>query len=127
MAPVMVVEERGGRVGWALLAANGRLLGRSLPTYRSCVELSAAFRELLADRRSLTISFGRDDARLTWSWIATLPVRSTGDTVGQAVARSGRGYLRKDQCRSGAAGFVRALAELPPGAVLGRVVNHGRL
>jgi hypothetical protein len=121
MPPAVQVEERSGRVGWALVAANGRVLARSVAAYRSAAELAAAFRELLADRRSLRITLGRDEGARTWSWTAQLPARSTAEAIGRAVARSGRGYLRHDQCRKGAAGFVEALAALPPGSVPGAV------
>ncbi len=126
MPPVVLVEERAGRLGWALVAANGRVLARSVPAYRSGGDLAAAFRELLADRRSLRITVGRDEGARTWSWTARLPVRSTAEATGRAVARSGRGYLRQDQCRTGAAGFVGALDALPPGVAPGRPVNRGR-
>jgi hypothetical protein len=126
MPPVVQVEERAGRVGWALVAANGRVLARSVAAYRGAAELAAGFRELLADRRSLRITVGRDEGARTWSWTARLPARSTAEAIGRAVARSGRGYLRHDQCRTGAEGFVEALAALPPGATPGRVVDPRR-
>lgn len=126
MAPVVVVERRGARVGWAVVAANGRLLARSAATYRTGTELALAFRDLLADRRSLRIAVARDEGALTWSWTASLPAR---DGAVRAVARSGRGYLRQDQCRTGAAGFVEVLEVLPasaPGEMPGRPADRGR-
>ena len=124
MPPLLVpVQEQGGRLGWSLLAANGRPIARSAVLYRSDGELAAVFREMFADRNSLTFGVSRDSGRL-WSWTASLPPRSVG-AAGRPVARSARGYLRQDQCRQGASRFVAALGVLPPdGGLVERAVNE---
>ena len=111
-AALVVHAAEGGDLTWVLLAANGRPLARSAATYRNDGALAAAWRELVADRAALSIRLGRDSPGLNWWWSATLPARSTGAgaAAGVVVARSARGYLRPDQCRGGASGFVSALA-----------------
>lgn len=109
-AALMVRSARGGDLTWVLLAANGRPLARSATAFRTDEALSAAWRELVADREVLAIRLGRDRDAPDWWWTAALPARSTGPAAGVVVARSARGYLRPDQCRSGASGFVNALA-----------------
>jgi hypothetical protein len=114
-AALMVRAARGGDLSWVLLAANGRPLARSASVFRSDKALAAAWRELVADRAVLNIRLGRDGDGPDWWWTATLPARSTrrsatGAGAGVVVARSARGYLRPDQCRGGASGFVTALS-----------------
>jgi hypothetical protein len=101
-----------GELTWVLLAANGRPLARSAGAYRSGEALDAAWRELVADRDALSIRLGRDGDGPDWWWSAALPARVTGAGAGPGVvvARSARGYLRPDQCRGGATGFLNALS-----------------
>ncbi|GAA1970691.1 hypothetical protein GCM10009838_32330 [Catenulispora subtropica] len=111
----MVRAAEGGDLTWVLLAANGRPLARSAAAFRTDEALAAAWRELVADRAALNIRLGRDGTGPDWWWTATLPARSVGAGVGTAtagvvVARSARGYLRPDQCRGGASGFISALS-----------------
>ncbi|GAA2066376.1 hypothetical protein GCM10009839_92710 [Catenulispora yoronensis] len=120
-AALVVRAADGGDLTWVLMAANGRPLARSAGAYRSDEALTAAWRELVADRADLSIRLSRDGPGPDWWWTATLPARSTGrvgrvgrlgrvGAAGLVVARSARGYLRPDQCRGGASGFVSALA-----------------
>lgn len=106
----MVRAGGDGELTWVLLAANGRPLARSAAAYRSEEALDAAWRELVADREALSIRLGRGDPG--WWWSAALPVRVTGTgmSAGVVVARSARGYLRPDQCRGNASGFLNALS-----------------
>jgi len=109
-AALVVRSARGGDLTWVLLAANGRPLARSVSAFRSDEALSAAWRELVADREVLSIRLGREGDGPDWWWTATLPARSTGPATGVVAARSARGYLRPDQCRGGASGFINALS-----------------
>jgi len=112
MPGALVVRGGDGELVWVLLAANGRPLARSAGAYRSDEALDAAWRELVADRDALSIRLGRDADGPDWWWSAALPVRVTGTgmSAGVIVARSARGYLRPDQCRGGATGFLNALS-----------------
>jgi hypothetical protein len=111
-AALVVRTAGGGDLTWVLLAANGRPLARSASAFRSDDALAAAWRELVADRDALSIRLGRVGDGVDWWWTATLPARSTGGgpAAGVVVARSARGYLRPDQCRGGASGFLNALS-----------------
>ncbi|MFG3051036.1 hypothetical protein ACGFZP_08800 [Kitasatospora sp. NPDC048239] len=95
---------------WALRAANGRQLGVGVRAYRSEAELAEAVRELIIERAALRCTVGQSEGRL-WVWTAYLPVRSTRPGAGEAVpvARSARGYLRRDQCQAGVEGFLAGL------------------
>ncbi|GAA2793261.1 hypothetical protein RMN57_20720 [Kitasatospora sp. CM 4170] len=97
-------------VGWTLRAANGRQLGSGVRTYRSEDELAEAVRELIIERAVLRCTVAQSDGRL-WVWTAHLPVRSTRPGAGEAVpvARSARGYLRRDQCQAGVEAFLTGL------------------
>ncbi|ACU76492.1 hypothetical protein Caci_7668 [Catenulispora acidiphila DSM 44928] len=121
-AALVVRSAQDGELTWVLLAANGRPLARSASAYRTDEALVAAWRELVVDRDALSIRLGRDGSGPDWWWTAALPARSTGGPGGRGrrggtgpgdgavVARSARGYLRPDQCRSGASGFLSALS-----------------
>ncbi|MFJ9697166.1 hypothetical protein [Kitasatospora sp. NPDC101183] len=116
----MAAERRGPRllivpaadrcVSWALRAANGRPLGMGVRTYRSEAELAEAVRELIIERAALRCSLGQSEGR-QWVWSAYLPVRSTRRAASEPspVARSARGYLRRDQCQAGVEGFLAGL------------------
>ncbi|WP_158715025.1 hypothetical protein [Kitasatospora phosalacinea] len=103
-----LVPVRGadGRVGWSLVAANGRRLAAAVRTYRSDRELAIGIGELLAERAVLRFVLSQREDRL-WVWTAHLPARTTraGAGGGEAVARSARGYLRRDQCRQSVTAF----------------------
>ncbi|MFE4518477.1 hypothetical protein ACFRMQ_30340 [Kitasatospora sp. NPDC056783] len=105
---IVPVADRG--LGWALRAANGRPLGVGVRTYRSEEELADSVRELLIERAALRCSVGQSEGR-EWVWAAYLPVRSTrpGTAGAVPVARSARGYLRRDQCQAGIDGFLAGL------------------
>ncbi|MFC5667393.1 hypothetical protein ACFP3U_31050 [Kitasatospora misakiensis] len=120
----MSAERRGPRLlgvpvgdrslSWALRAANGRQLGVGVRTYRTEAELAEAVRELIIERAALRCTVGQSEARL-WVWTAYLPVRTTRPGAAGAagpVARSARGYLRRDQCQAGVAGFLAGLQRL---------------
>lgn len=94
------------RVGWSLAAGNGRQLAVSARHYRNEAELLSALREVLIERAALRYSVTQDPAR-AWCWAAFLPPRSTRPSAGddEPVARSARGYLRRDQCRQGMESF----------------------
>ncbi|MER5863050.1 hypothetical protein [Kitasatospora sp. NPDC002040] len=108
---LVTVRLGGGRIGWLLAAANGRQLARSAVTYRSEAELDAALGQLLVERAALRYLVQQDGDR-AWGWSALLPSRTTGRVMGEAVARSARGYLRQDQCRQGMASFQAMLQHL---------------
>jgi hypothetical protein len=95
-----------GRVRWSLVAANGRPLATSVQWYRSDDDLVSAVGELLAERAVLRYALGQEGGRM-WVWTAHLPVRTTrpGAGEGDPIARSARGYLRRDQCRQSMDGF----------------------
>ncbi|MFI9330541.1 hypothetical protein ACIGZJ_23730 [Kitasatospora sp. NPDC052868] len=93
---------------WALRAANGRQLGVGVRAYRSEAELAQAVRELIIERAALRCTVGQSEGRL-WVWTAYLPVRSTRAGEAVPVARSARGYLRRDQCQAGVEGFLAGL------------------
>ncbi|MFJ5229041.1 hypothetical protein ACIQBJ_03980 [Kitasatospora sp. NPDC088391] len=99
-----------GRAGWSLVAANGRRLAVSVRAYRSDRELAYGVGELLAERAVLRFVLSQREDRL-WVWTAHLPPRTTrpGAGGGEAVARSARGYLRRDQCRQSVVGFQQAV------------------
>ncbi|WP_371480278.1 hypothetical protein [Kitasatospora sp. NBC_00315] len=103
--------ERG--VGWALRAANGRQLAVGARAYRNEEELSEAVRRLLIERAALRCSVGQSDGRL-WVWTAYLPALSTRPGAADAgpIARSARGYLRRDQCQGGVDSFVAGLQQI---------------
>ncbi|MFB7472524.1 hypothetical protein [Kitasatospora sp. NPDC056184] len=101
-------------LSWALRAANGRQLGVGVRTYRGESELADAVRELIIERAALRCTVGQSEARL-WVWTAYLPVRTTRPGAADAagpVARSARGYLRRDQCQAGVTGFLAGLQRL---------------
>ncbi|MER5349661.1 hypothetical protein ABT093_04935 [Kitasatospora sp. NPDC002551] len=101
-------------LSWTLRAANGRQLGVGVRTYRGEAELAEAVRELIIERAALRCTVGQSEARL-WVWTAYLPVRSTRPGAADAagpVARSARGYLRRDQCQAGVTGFLTGLQRL---------------
>ncbi|MFE6869927.1 hypothetical protein ACFVFS_25640 [Kitasatospora sp. NPDC057692] len=101
-------------LSWALRAANGRQLGVGVRTYRGEAELAEAVRELIIERAALRCAVGQSEARL-WVWTAYLPVRTTRPGAADAagpVARSARGYLRRDQCQAGVTGFLAGLQRL---------------
>ncbi len=106
---------RSGDTGihWALRAANGRQLAVGARGYRSDAELSNAVRQLLIERAALRCTVGQSDTRL-WVWTAYLPPRSTRPGGGEAepIARSARGYLRRDQCRGGVESFLAGLRQI---------------
>ncbi|KJK59262.1 hypothetical protein [Saccharothrix sp. ST-888] len=110
---LLALQGSDGTVGWALSAANGRQLATGALSYRGDTELRAAIRELLMERAALRYLQHQDRRRL-WVWAAYLPLRSTRpsaqDTV--PVARSARGYLRRDQCRQGMDTFRASLHQL---------------
>ncbi|MGW6915489.1 hypothetical protein ACWGB8_16960 [Kitasatospora sp. NPDC054939] len=106
--PKLLTVRSNGCVGWALRAANGRQLGVGVRSYRDDRELADAVRELLIERAALRCTLGQGEGRL-WIWTAYLPVRSTRPGGAEPVARSARGYLRRDQCRAGVESFLAGL------------------
>lgn len=88
--------------------------------------LLRAVRELMLARRSLTFALARDDTH-SWWWTAFLPARSTAETTARPVARSGHGYLRRDQCDRGTVTFVTVLNQIraADGPPLAHLVNGG--
>ncbi|MFE7559232.1 hypothetical protein [Kitasatospora sp. NPDC057500] len=101
-------------LSWTLRAANGRQLGVGVRTYRGEAELADAVRELIIERAALRCAVGQSEARL-WVWTAYLPLRTTRPGAADAagpVARSARGYLRRDQCQAGVTGFLAGLQRL---------------
>ncbi|PYC76886.1 hypothetical protein C7C46_21070 [Streptomyces tateyamensis] len=110
---LLAVQGTGRLVGWSMAAGNGRQLAVSARLYRSEAELVIALRELLIERASLRYAFGQDAAR-AWGWSAYLPPRSTraDPQSEEPVARSARGYLRRDQCRQGVVSFKAGLSAL---------------
>jgi hypothetical protein len=110
---LLAVQGAGRLIGWSLAAGNGRQLAVSARFYRDETELCAALRELLIERASLRFAFSQDPSR-AWGWSAFLPPRSTrrDPAAEEPVARSARGYLRRDQCRQGVTGFRAGLQAL---------------
>jgi hypothetical protein len=117
-AHLVAVRADGRRMGWSLLAANGRMVASSVARYGDDGEMLGAFRDLLLRRRLLTFGVDRDEAR-TWWWTAFLP-------ASRPIARSSRGYLRQDQCRKATNTFLTALDQPPPGGwTIEKLVNSG--
>ncbi|MER8187005.1 hypothetical protein [Kitasatospora sp. NPDC094015] len=110
---LLATQGADGAVGWTLSAANGRRLATSVRPYRSEEELLAGVRELLVERAALRYQLAQGGPHL-WVWTACLPPRSTrpGADGPELIARSARGYLRRDQCRQGIGSFRTALQQL---------------
>lgn len=108
---LLAVQGADRRVGWSLAAGNGRQLAVSARMYRGESELAIALRELMIERAALRYALTQDPAR-AWRWSAFLPPRSTRPGVEEPVARSARGYLRRDQCRQGLESFRVGLQAL---------------
>ncbi|GAB2741052.1 hypothetical protein [Kitasatospora kifunensis] len=110
---LLAVQGAGRLVGWSLAAGNGRQLAMSARLYRSESELVSALRELLIERASLRYAFVQDRSR-AWCWSAYLPPRTTrpDQAAEEPIARSARGYLRRDQCRQGVESFRSGLNAL---------------
>ncbi|MEV4615007.1 hypothetical protein AB0K43_20780 [Kitasatospora sp. NPDC049258] len=113
---LLATQGADGTVGWTLSAANGRRLACSARPYRAEEELLSSLRELLVERAALRYQLAQGGPHL-WVWTACLPVRSTrpGAEGPEPIARSARGYLRRDQCRQGIESFRAALQQLEYG------------
>ncbi|MGW7523312.1 hypothetical protein [Streptomyces sp. NPDC054783] len=98
-------------VGWRLIGANNRELGRCAATFESLAACQAAvnqLRERIADVRPV---LAMAHIAGTWTWRVALD--------GQNVATSGRPYQRHRECQHNLGLFLAALpvAELSSGLV----------
>ncbi|MFB7290397.1 hypothetical protein [Actinacidiphila glaucinigra] len=112
-------DERGDRhdrpaaaaaaVGWRLVGANNRELGRSAVTYASLVECQAAVLLLREHIGQIRAQLSMADAGGTWTWRVEL--------AGRDVAVSGRTYHRLRECQQNLGRFLAAVpvAELTEG------------
>ncbi|WP_326575993.1 hypothetical protein OIE69_25605 [Actinacidiphila glaucinigra] len=111
-------DERGDRhdrpgaaaaVGWRLVGANNRELGRSAGTYASLVECQAAVLLLREHIAQVRAQLSMADAGGTWTWRVELG--------GRDVAVSGRTYHRLRECQQNLGRFLAAVpvAELTEG------------
>jgi hypothetical protein len=94
------------RIGWRVIAANNRPLGRSADVFRSfedCVAAAARLHERIETSAS-SILF--DAARGTWAWTVVLD--------GRAVAVSVKPYRRRIECARALAQFLEALRTTEP-------------
>ena len=87
-------------MGWRLLGANNRELGRSAYVYTDTADALLAVQALRATAALLTMNQERDAAG-QWRWWAALD--------GTLVAVSGRGFRRAQDCLLNEEQFVAAL------------------
>ncbi|MEU9453912.1 hypothetical protein [Streptomyces sp. NPDC048277] len=104
--------ERGRRpVGWRLVGANNRELGRCAAAFENlavCQATVARLRERVADARALLVMA---DVPGTWTWRVELD--------GRDVATAGRSYQRHRECQHNVNLFLAAVpvAQLGEGLV----------
>ena len=89
------------RVGWRLIGANNRELGRSPAAYASLRECRAAVGRLKEGVEQLRVGFQISGTTMTWTWRLELD--------GQEVATSGRPYQRQREAHHNVALFVAAV------------------
>lgn len=112
-ARLLAVRGADGTVGWTMRAVNGRQLACSARPFRDEAQLADSLRELLRERTALRYRLGLLGPQL-WGWTALPPVRSTrpGAPEPEPIARSARGYLRRDQCRQTIESFRSGLQDV---------------
>ncbi|WP_042398630.1 hypothetical protein [Streptacidiphilus carbonis] len=97
----------GERVGWRLVGANNRELGRGVPRFAEEQACREAVLRLRADMARAVVTVHRVQPGAMWAW------RIAVDEV--AAAASGRAYRRQRECQYNLAQFLAGvlLAELP--------------
>lgn len=93
------------RVGWRLIAANNRSLGRSwvvYDTFDACVAAAAQLHDRLDD---VTPAVTFDARRAAWTWTALLD--------GEPVAVATRPYRRRVECARSFDQFLAAVKSAP--------------
>lgn len=93
-------------VGWRLIGANNRELGRSAAMFGGHVECRAAVNELREKIAGARVLMTMSDAAGSWTWRLEID--------GRSVAVAGRPYLRHRECQFNFGQFLAAvpLAEL---------------
>ena len=92
------------QVGWRLLGANNRELGRGAGLFPDLESCQAAVRDLVARLASASPGITSDSGNTgAWSWRL--------DLGGRAVAVSCRTYLRHRECTYSLAHFIGAAPE----------------
>ncbi|MFD4141702.1 MULTISPECIES: hypothetical protein [unclassified Streptomyces] len=99
--------EGGDRpVGWRLIGANNRELGRSAQAFGGHAECRAAVKELRDKVGGARVLMSMSDSAGSWTWRLQIE--------GRTVAVAGRPYLRHRECQFNLGQFLAAvpLAEL---------------
>ncbi|MFF3558888.1 hypothetical protein ACFYXS_02430 [Streptomyces sp. NPDC002574] len=96
-------------MGWRLVGANNRELGRSARVYASLAECQAAVLRLRENIGQVRAQLAMADAGSTWTWRVALG--------GKDVAVSGRTYQRQRECQQNLGLFLAAVtvAEMTEG------------
>jgi hypothetical protein len=119
--PGETTAERAGdatlwRVGWRLIGANNRELGRSAAVFESFDLCRAAVLRLREGADQARVLFAMSDPSGKWTWRLELG--------GQQAAMSGRTYQRQREAQHNLSLFLTAVplaqltGELPPGLVV---------
>ncbi|MFF3399003.1 hypothetical protein ACFYW6_10830 [Streptomyces sp. NPDC002659] len=88
-------------VGWRLVGANNRELGRSADAFGGLAECQAAVAQLREKVAAARVLLTMGDAAGSWTWRLEID--------GQAVAVSGRRYLRQRECQYNLSQFLVAV------------------
>ncbi|MGW2559876.1 hypothetical protein ACWCXB_11630 [Streptomyces sp. NPDC001514] len=96
-------------VGWRLVGANNRELGRSVEAFGSLAACQAAVGELREKVAGARVLMSMSDAAHSWTWRVEIE--------GRACAVAGRPYLRHRECQFNLGQFLAAVpvAQLPEG------------
>ncbi|MGW7369048.1 hypothetical protein ACWGI8_37915 [Streptomyces sp. NPDC054841] len=88
-------------VGWRLIGANNRELGRSAEAFAGPEECAAAMIELREKVAEARVLLSMPDTAGSWTWRLELD--------GRAVAVAGRPYLRQRECQYNLSQFLAAV------------------
>ncbi|MFF3242825.1 hypothetical protein ACFYWY_03590 [Streptomyces sp. NPDC002870] len=88
-------------VGWRLVGANNRELGRSAEVFGSLAECQAAVTRLREKVAGARVLLTMPDAAGSWTWHLEIE--------GRAVAVAGRRYLRQRECQYNLSQFLVAV------------------
>lgn len=88
-------------VGWRLVGANNRELGRSAEVFAGLAECQAAVTRLREKAAGARVLLTMPDAAGSWTWRLEIE--------GRAVAVAGRRYLRHRECQYNLSQFLAAV------------------